>query len=262
MKNIMKSILYEVVHAKILIRIYLIFMVIQAFLGILNVNTGSGDPTVSNMLADGGVITYEFPMLVLALIVGTIVGEDYRDKVANYEVMSGHSRISIFLSRSLMAILLAAFACTVLVFLPLLSGFMVADWGNTLELKCVIFRYLLMFFPFLRLAAFFAVITYIVKNNHVMIAVGFGVMFAASLLIEMLSNSNNFFISLFNFKLLTSYDGWSIYNVDPQVGIVEYNSYISSLSPNLIMGTIGASLLMTAFYLFMGYSIFRRDDLN
>ena len=95
-----------------------------------------------------------------------------------------------------------------------------------------------------------------------MIAVGFGVMFAASFMIEMLSNSSNFFVSIFNFKLLTSYDGWSIYNVDPQSGIVQYNSYIGGLSPSLVIGTIMASLLMTAFYLFMGYSIFRRDDLN
>ena len=132
MKNIMKSILYEVLHSKLLIRIYLLFILVQAFIGILNLDAFNPEqPTVSNMVADGGYIAYEFPLFVLALIVGTMVGEDYRDKVANYEVMSGHSRKSIFLARSLMATFIAAFACSVLAFIPMLAGSVFADWGNT-----------------------------------------------------------------------------------------------------------------------------------
>lgn len=262
MKNIMKSILYEVLHSKLLIRIYLLFILVQALVGILNINTGSQVPTVSNMVADGGLIAYEFPLFVLALIVGTIVGEDYRDKVANYEVMSGHSRKSIFLARSLMATFLAAFACSVLTFIPMLAGSVFADWGNTLVMRDVVIRYLLMFFPFLRLAAFLTVLTFIIKNNYVVMAVGFGMIFVNSFISEMMKNSKGFFISLFNLKLLTSYDGWNIYNVDPQAGVVNYSSYISSVSTKLVIGTIAVSLLMTAFYLFMGYALFRRDDLN
>ena len=263
MKNIMKSILYEVLHSKLLIRIYLLFILVQAFIGILNLDAFHPEqPTVSNMLADGGYIAYEFPLFVLALIVGTMVGEDYRDKVANYEVMSGHSRKSIFLARSLMATFIAAFACSVLAFIPMLAGSVFADWGNTLVLKDVVIRYLLMFFPFLRLAAFLTVLTFIIKNNYLVMAVGFGMMFVNSMLSEMLKNNENFFISMFNLKLLTCFDGWNIYNVDPQSGVVYYNSFISSVSPKLVIGTIAVSLLMTAFYLFMGYALFRRDDLN
>ena len=262
MKNIMKSILYEIVRSKMLIRIFLLFIVVQVLLGILNINTGSGESTVSYMVADMGVIVIEFPMFILAIIVGTIVGEDYRDKVANYEVMSGHSRKSIFLTRSLMAILVSSLLCTVLTVLPILSGLAISQWGTTLVLKDVIIRYLLLFFPFLRLAAFFACLTFLVKNNYVMLAVGFGMMNVSTILTEMMHNNKNIFISIFNFKLLTSFDGWSIYNVDPEAGVVYYNSYISSLSPKLVIGTVIASLLMTVFYLFLGYALFRRDELN
>lgn len=176
--------------------------------------------------------------------------------------MSGHSRVSIFLARALMAIGVAAILATVLSFVPIVFGNAVFKWGNKLVLSDVVIRNLLLFFPYVRIAAFMVVLTFLVKNPYVIMASGFVMMMGGSILGDMMQNGSNVFISIYNMKLLCTYDGWSTYNLDPVKGIVEYNAYNSSVTTSLVLGTIIVSLLMTAFYLFMGYALFRRDEMN
>ena len=198
MKNIIKSIVYEMLHSKMVIRLYVLFMLLQALVVILNaeVSPVSGVKETSMVLSDGGVLTYEFPIFILTLIVGVICGEDYRDKVANYEVLSGHSRKSIYLARSLFAIFSAAALCLILSFIPLIAGNLYMGWGSTLKLGDVVARYLLLFFPYLRLAAFLAMITFLIKNQYIMMALGFLIMFGSTLLSDLLGASN-YYVSIY-----------------------------------------------------------------
>ena len=262
MKNIMKSIWYEILHSKMMIRIYILFMVIMGLFAVLNVGDSVQKGHASGMVAENPLLIYEFPIFMLSIIVGIICGEDYKDKVANYEVLSGHSRKSIFFARSLMGIIVGSVLSTILCIVPLIVGIIVDGWGDALVLSDVIIRILLLFFPMFRLAAFLALITFLVKNQYVMMASGFVIMMGCSLLQTVITDSKNIFISIFNMALLLSFDSWSIYNLDPVNGLVTYNSYVSTVTPELVIGTITASLVMTAFYLFMGYALFRRDDLS
>ena len=161
-----------------------------------------------------------------------------------------------------MGILVGSVFSTILCIVPLIVGIIVDGWGGALVLSDVIIRILLLFFPMLRLAAFLALITFLAKNQYVMMASGFVIMMGCSLLQTVITDSKNIFISIFNMALLLSFDSWSIYNLDPVKGLVTYNSYVSTVTPELVIGTITASLVMTAFYLFMGYALFRRDDLS
>ena len=70
MKNIIKSIVYEILHSKMLIRTYLLMLVLQVLIAVLNLNNSFGASDTSTLLADGGIIVYEFPIFMLALIVG------------------------------------------------------------------------------------------------------------------------------------------------------------------------------------------------
>ena len=92
MKNIMKSIWFEILHSKLMIKIYVAFIIVMGLIAVLNVNIDTQKTGASGMLASNPELIYQFPIFILALIVGTICGEDYKDKVANYEVLSGHSR--------------------------------------------------------------------------------------------------------------------------------------------------------------------------
>ena len=259
MKNIIKSIWYEILRSKLMIKIYVAFIGVMVLIGILNVDQSC---TASKMIADAPTVTVDFPLFMLAFIVAIICGEDYMDKVANYEILFGHSRKSIFFARSLMAVITASILALILCFIPIIAGCIKGGWGSTLELKDVVLRQLLFVFPFLRLAAFLVVLTFLIKNPYIMMAIGFVIAMSMEMISSMLDHSKSLYLSLFNIGLLTRYDGWSIYNVDPNLGIVNYHSYISALSPGVVIGTIAVSLAMTAFYLFMGYALFRRDELN
>ena len=261
MKNIIKSIWYEILRSKFMIRIYLLFVGVMVLMVLLNLDTMKGKG-ISYFLADNPTSTYLLSFFVLAFIVGIISGEDYKDKVANYEILSGHSRISVFFTRSLMGILVGSFLCVVLNFVILITGCILAGWGESLSMGDVIVRQLLFFFPFMRLGAFLVVLTFLIKNPYIIMAAGFVIGNAGMMLQEMFGIPNSLYISIFNMGLLTEYGGWSIYNIDPGLGIVHYNAYDSSLTIGLVVGTVVVSLVMTAFYLFMGYALFRRDELN
>lgn len=262
MKNIMKSIWYEILRSKLMIRIYIIFILFIVLTTVLNVGDSVQEGHTSGMLAGNPNITYEIQLFVLGFVVALICGEDYKDKVANYEVMSGHSRISIFFARSLMGIIAGTIMAEILSFVPIITGILIDGWGSELVLSDILIRHLLFIFPYLRLAAFFALLTYLVKNPYVIMAAAFLIATLSVLIIGMVEHSKSFFVSLFNFVLLTNYDGWSIYNLDPEKGIVKFFSYNSSVSSEMIIGTIVVSLIMTGIYLFMGYALFRRDELN
>ena len=265
MKSIMKSIWYEIVHAKTLLFAFggfVLFMAITGFSAAADATEGFTAGGASDVLAGHPWLPYEFPLLFLAMVVGYVCCEDQKDKVANYEILSGHSRKSIFFSRGLMAVLLGAVLTMILSFLPMLISLAVSGWGNKLGLMDVIVRQLLMLFPFLRLAAFLVVVAYLVKNPYVMIAIGIVICMSMAILGDMFRYSKSVFVSLFNLLLLSDYQSWSTYNVDPSIGVVRYYTYQSAVSPSLVIGTIAASLVMTAFYLFMGYALFRRDEMN
>ena len=262
MKNIMKSIWYEILRSKFMIKIYILFVLVMGLTTVLNVGDSVQKGHTSGMLAGSPNLTYFFPLFMVGFIVAVICGEDYKDKVAHYEILSGHSRISIYLARTLMGIIVGSVLTLVLSFIPILVGIMIDGWGNKLILSDVIVRHMLFFFPYVRLSAFIAMLTFLIKNPYIIMAISFVITDFGMLVIDILASKASLAVSLFNLKLLTEYDGWSIYNLDPHQGIVQYFSYDSSVSSGMVIGTIVVSLVMAGLYLFMGYALFRRDELN
>ncbi len=258
MKNIMKSIGYDIMHSKMLIRIYIMFVAFMALVTVLNVDSGG----VSAMLAQDAGISFQFSTLLVGIVVGVICGGDFADKVASYEILSGHSRKSIFFARALIAIIIGAILTTTLGFVPIILGNTLFDWGNKLVLSDIILRTFLLVFPLVRLAAFFVVISFVFKNPYVIIASGFVIMVASDMLSDMTSSGKSCYISTYNMSMLCSYEGWSTYNLDPVKGVVEYYAYNSAVTTSLVLSTIIVSLIMAIFYLFMGYALFRRDEMN
>ncbi|MBE5924207.1 MAG: hypothetical protein E7271_07050 [Lachnospiraceae bacterium] len=258
MKNIMKSIGYEVLHSKMLVRLYILFVALMVLTTMLNTDSSG----VSAMLAGNDGTSYEFPMLIVAIIVGVICGSDFNDKVANYEILSGHSRKTVFFARALMAVCISSVLATVLCFVPIIVGSAIFGWGNKLVFSDLIIRNLLLIFPFARLTAFLVVVTFIVKNPYVIMASGFVIMLGGGILGDLVGDGKNCFISIYNMKYLCSYEGWNTYNLDPVKGVVEYYAYNSTVTSSLVLGTVFASIIMIIFYLFMGYALFRRDELN
>ncbi len=259
MKNLIKSIIYETMRSKLLIIFYLVMVAVMILLGALN----ACDYTTSGLYIQDQSITYIFPLTVTALVVGIVICPDLKDKVANYEILSGHSRISVYLARVLCAIIPAAFLSYFLTFLPMISGILFWGWGDRLDLTDVLLRQALFIFPFIRLAAFTCVLAFMIKSEYAMIAIGvaysFGTLFLSGIFEEA---SSSVFVSIYNFSYLMGFDRWTIYNISPESGIIRYASATGSISSEMIVSTITASMLMTLVYVVLGYALFRRNEMN
>ena len=259
MKNLIKSILYEVTRSKLLLITYSFMIALMILLGLIN----APDSSTSGMYITDSSLPYTFPLFVIALTVGMVICPDYRDKVGNYEILSGHSRISVYFSRVLCAVIPGAFLAYFLTFLPMITGIIFCGWGDRLVFTDVLSRQLLFIFPFIRLAAFTACLAYMIKNEYVLMSIGiiysFGSLFLTSIFDKV---SSNVFISIYNLKYLMSYDVWSIYNLSPTKGIVKYASATGSIDTKMIFSTIAASCVMTLIYIIIGYALFRRSEMN
>ena len=92
--------------------------------------------------------------------------------------------------------------------------------------------------------------------------IGYGIESLNSIFSGVVSNHDNLLTANFNLNLLADYDGWSVYNLSSTDGIVKYACYDSSLSSEMVVGTILVSVIVMVVYLIIGYGLFRRDDLN
>ena len=258
MKNIIRSILYELFRTKL---IYILFAIFALMMVLVTVFNGK-DTSISGLYLTDSSVTFTFPIFMVGTAVGMISCADMKDKVGNYEILNGHSRLQYYLARFICSVTVASILGYILSFIPMILGMLVFGWGTKLDFGCVLVRHILYIFPFVRLASFFACISFLVKNSFAMIAIGSGVGLATPMLLAFFPDaSESVFLSIYNLKHLMSFDTWEIYNLSTS-GIDRYRSAVSSLPANLIVSTIVVSLVMIVAYLLIGYALFRRSDLS
>ena len=263
MINIIKSQIYEITRSRLLILLFFLLAGVNTLITVLNIAENTfKEATTSAMLSEAQSDTFIFAEFFVISAVGIICGSDFKDKVANYEILNGHSRINVYLARSLFSIILAAILGTILSFVPLISGNIIFGFGARLELKDVILRTALYIFPYLRVAAFTVILIFIIKNQYAVMGIAYGIVTINTIFSSTSINHENLLTANFNLNLLADYEGWSVYNISKTEGIVNYASYNSSLPYWAVAGTILISLAVMTVYLVIGYGLFRRDDLN
>ena len=263
MTNIVKSIIYEVIRSRLLIFLFLIMAGVNVLVTVLNIAENTfKEATTSAMLSEAHNTVFMFAEFFVVAAVGIICGSDFKDKVANYEILNGHSRIKIYLARSISAVFIASILGAAISFVPLVSGNIFFDFGSRLELGDVIIRTALLFFPYLRLAAFAVILTFVIKNQYAVMGISYGIIMFNTLMSGIVTNHDNLLTANFNLNLLADYEGWTVYNISKAEGIVNYAAYDSSLPMWAVTGTIFVSLAVMLVYLVIGYGLFRRDELN
>ena len=258
MKNIIRSILYELIRTKL---IYILFAICALMMVLVTVFNGE-DTCISGLYLTDSSVTFTFPIFMVGTAVGMISCADMKDKVGNYEILNGHSRLQYYLARFICSVTVASLLGYILSFIPMVLGMLIFGWGTKLDFECVFVRHLLYIFPFVRLASFLACISFLVKNSSAMIAIGSAVGLSTPMLFAFFPDaSDSVILSIYNLKHLMSFDTWEIYNLSSN-GIDRYRSAISTLPANLIASTMVVSLVMIGAYLLIGYALFRRSDLS
>ena len=263
MKNIIRSIAYELLRSRLMVYVFILITISNALIAILNIEDNSfHEATGSAMIAEANSLTFLFAEFFVIFAVGVICGSDLTDKVANYEILSGHSRRRVYLARSIFGVLLASVLGLVLSLIPMAAGTAIFGWGHRLVFRDVLIRHLLYVFPFLRIAAFTVILTFLIKNQYAVMGIGYGIVTFNTIASGMVAERANLLTANFNLNLLSAFEGWRVYNLSAADGIVYYATYDSGLSAEAIAGTILLSIALAAVYLLIGYALFQRDDLN
>jgi len=218
------------------------------------------------MGSDIPIILGEMNMIVLGffviLMTARIMGWDYTDKTLNYELMAGHSRRDVYWSRVFLSLVMIMVGCIIYLFLPLFLFGVVNGWGYTSDMGDIILRYGLSFLPLFRLAGECVLLTVLLKNCYMSMIIGY-VLYESSgiimLVLEPLVDIEwTVQLCFVNFKNLLYMDKSRLQYINGEDVMV----YQTALEPELIIGTIGVSLVVGIACLGLGYLYFKKSDMN
>ncbi len=213
------------------------------------------------VISMGGNLQIILGMLVIFLT-ARIVGWDYNDKTINYEVLAGHSRGEIFLSRVLVSLTWGMITATIVIFLPLLIFGLLNGWGNTSDMAGVLVRYGLALFPIFRLVCEIILLTVLVKNCYMAMILGYTLFLFLLVFVIMAQLTIDFEVttqlSSINMQLLFVLDKYSFGYIDGEDVMV----YDAAPELGLVMGTIAVSLVVGVACLLIGYGYFKKSDME
>ena len=265
MLNIIKSQLFQFRKERIskLLFFGLIAMfILIAFVAVIQSEIPSAATAMTDATGGGYFATNTrffifMPLIYIATVVAQFCGQDFTDKTANYELMSGRRRYQCYFGRVIPAIIIGVIGCLIISVTPVITVTIFKGWGERMAVADVVLRYALMIFPMIRVGCEFVFITFLVKNPY--IAMGLGYLYSmVSMYAEIFSSDGFMFFGSTNVILLSYVDVWTTYGLEGEVNFI----YDAALPTSTIIGTIVISLAVAAISLFLGYVFFKNDDMN
>ena len=203
------------------------------------------------------------PMMVF-IMTGRICGWDLRDKTANYEILFGHKRASVYFSRFLIASAVCIFFATVLMLLPplLMTAFM--GWGASMTFGTMMQHYLLALPVVLRIVCLFTMLAFLVEHDVAVFAIGFFVNMGQMILIVLLEVSGNGMKLSWHTSLICLMR--NVLDFSNTTGGMldgkEITVYKAALEQSAVTETLLSAVGFGLLWLLLGYLIFRRRDLK
>ncbi|MGN0657754.1 MAG: hypothetical protein ACI4KR_13280 [Ruminiclostridium sp.] len=259
MKNLIKAQLYQLKKDRLVQLVFagvFLILIMTVYLNGLISETGTSSATGGGFFANNlvGVITVGLMFVIIS--VPRICGWDFTDKTSNYELMSGHIRREVYLSRVTVSLLVGCLGWIILFCEPLVITSIINGWGEKLPVSTAVLRGILMLFPIIRLSCELACLTFILKSPYLTMGIGY-----VMLMLEIspiFSINNGFLLGISNISLLGTVDVWTTYGLGKEMNYI----YDASLGAGDIAGTILASLAASLLSLFLGYIFFKNDDIN
>ncbi len=254
MNNIMKSQVYQLRKDKITKIAFFMVLFIQITNPILNNISSTLEKTACIYIVENIQTLTMMPLLFLAILVGTICTADFTDKTLNYEIMTGHTRLELFLGRVIPCIVLGTVMSLIFMALPVVITSVILGWGTEISIGDMVFRLVLFLFPVIRIICELIFVAFLVKNPYIVMGAGY----FAVMLVGVLVTKKSCMLGMTNINLLSNFNLYSVFNLNGKKFIV----YDLSLGIDNILGTIFLSLFFGAVFLFLAYHFFKTDDLN
>lgn len=263
MWNLIKAQHYQLRNDKVIRWIWILFLGSQVWTYWVKVQDVSlGEMTGSySCVGDAFELVIVLSIFVVS-VTARVMGRDYKDKTMNYELMAGHSRSDVLLSRLIVSLLHSAVGCILCLFLPMVFFTVINGWGNSTDFGNVILLYVVSFLPLFRIWGECVLLTMLLKHDYMAMIIG-TVLFYGSMLIVLLTKIFVDFefilqFSCSNLNKLLSIDNGRMHYVNSEDVWV----YESAAGPELMIGTIVVSLIAGVVCLLLGYLYFKKSDMN
>ncbi|MGN1089997.1 MAG: hypothetical protein ACI4Q6_06305 [Huintestinicola sp.] len=217
---------------------------------------------------NGGVFSIGFgemipiSIMLLSVVLATrICAWDQSDKTINYEMLSGHERKSVFFSRVIVSLIWCMALTAVLVAVPIIAVSLICGWGEVTELKGVLLRYVLLFFPIIRMICCFIFLSFLTGSFLAALISSYLITEAENMIYMVLNETTDIRLGC-GLGISNMYE---LMNFNSRMGFINGEDvyiYDSSLPSDVIVKTVIFSLAASAVYLIGGYILFRKRDMK
>ena len=264
MINTMKSVNYSLKKEKA-VTITLILMAILPYLMMMFLCSVSGTD-LQSLTSSYYFASQNMAMITVFFYFGIVIisckamGGDSVDKTINYEILSGHRRGTVFSARAVVGVFWGTILPLLFVAVPICVFGLVNGWGMETDQRNVIIRIVLCFFPLLRLCALNMMYVSVTGSAGKGIALGFvsdlAITMIQSVSEEVFHKTIYYGLGFNNVMyLLTSPNSRELVIDGKPVTVFE-----TAVSVEMMIKTVGISLLFTVVYLAAAYMIFKKKD--
>ncbi len=259
MKNIIKSQLYQLRKERMVWLVYIGLLLMPiANIFLQGELTLEGNYPTQAFLAENGFFYVFISLMFLFTLAGFAGCGDFLDKTVNYELMTGHKRIEVYLGRVIPCLIIGVIGFAVMTALPLIVNTAMHGWGTKLDVGEMVLRYCLLVFPIIRILCTALFFVFVIKNPYIVMALGYLVYCIGGMSAGLFKLGMSPILGITNINMLCIFDSWYTYGLDGKMNYI----YEASLSAGQITSTIIVSLVTSAIFLYLGYVYFHKDDLN
>lgn len=264
--RLMKSQLYSLLLEKKFMLIVLVALTVAGYLLTL---TDSGElvffednafgiaANASMMFGLSAGIYCDFALIFVFIAVGLFASRDMDDKTMNYEIMNGHERKHIFLSRALTSVLLGTGGGLVMfVMIPLVTTLQFG-WGESIPLGTAAFRIFLIALLFARLSAEMVLAASLLRRTSLVYIAGVLAFLIEAVTFQDAGGSQYVFCSTAGSEIM-SFRMFTLEHIDETTELF----FDSAMKPGTAAAIAVSYLVVTAGCIYFGCRLFCRADID
>lgn len=261
MKNLIKAQIYQIMHTRVYFLVFFTLVLISGFFGASEYLNGADSLDEGQLLTASDLATRMqwlsvFATAGISFFASFICADDYFDKTANIELMSGRMRKQSYFARAALTIIICLIYEIIMIAVPLIVAAVLTGWGDSLPVSAVIKRFLLLLFPYFRFTCLFIMLAYIIKRPGFAFLADYMLINGIGLIRS--KDKTGVVMGMNTINDIMHFDEWHVFGLECEAKMV----YLTQLDSGFIARCIIVSIFMGIAYLAIGYSYFHKDDLE
>lgn len=263
MWNIIKSLNYMIrrdiyTYVVLIVFVFCLIPVTSSIINSIDTESVTGSLSVSFFSDISGIFIIGLPMLVTT----RICGYDMNDKTLNYEILYGQKRSSVFFARILLSMIYSIIIFLIFSVLPVALITLKYGWGYSISVREALLHLGLAVLVLIRYTTVIAAITFFARSSWIGLAAAYVMIILEMMPILIFSEFAN---TELTWQLSLPNDFAVLDFSNTAMGFAEGKDIIilkAALEPSVIIGTIAASVIVSAVMLTGSYILFRKRDID